>query len=52
MGIVDLAQSNSRGILRYSEKADFDPYSMTAHAALALLEDLAANSAIVSVGPG
>lgn len=48
MGSVDLARVNRRSILRYSERAAFDPFSMTARSALALLEELTSSGAIVS----
>lgn len=48
MGIVDLNKVNRSSILRHSQTADLDPFSMTAHGALALLEELADSAAIVS----
>ena len=48
MGSVDLAKVNLGSILRYSEKAVLDPYSMTGRAALALLEELNTSGSIVS----
>jgi hypothetical protein len=48
MGSVDLNQVNLSSILRYSEKAELDPFSMSGHSALALLEELASSAAIVS----
>lgn len=47
MGSVDLGKVNRSSILRYSEKAVLDPFSMTGGAALALLEELVASAAIV-----
>ena len=48
MGSVDLNKVNPGSILRYSEKAVLDPFSMTGKAVLALLDDLIATAAIVS----
>lgn len=48
MGSVDLGRVNRRSILRYSERAIFDPFSMTGRSALALLEELTSSGAIVS----
>lgn len=48
MGSVDLKRINLSTILRYSEKAVLDPFTMTGSGALALLEELAATAAIVS----
>ena len=48
MGIVDLNKVNLGSILRYSERAELDPFSMTGRSALALLEELADSAAIVS----
>ena len=47
MGSVDVGTVNPSAILRYSEKAVLDPYSMSGRAALALLEELATSGAIV-----
>ena len=48
MGCVDLKKVNLSTILRYSEKAVLDPYTMTGKGALALLEELSKTAAIVS----
>lgn len=48
MGCVDLKKVNLSTILRYSEKAVLDPFSMTGAGALALLEELSKTAAIVS----
>lgn len=48
MGCVDLKKVNLSTILRYSEKAVLDPFSMSGAGALALLEELAKTAAIVS----
>ena len=48
MGSVDLNKVNLSSILRYSEKAELDPFSMSGRSALALLEELASSAAIVS----
>jgi hypothetical protein len=48
MGGVDLKKVNLSTILRYSEKAVLDPFTMTGGGALALLEELANTAAIVT----
>ena len=48
MGSVDLKKVNLSTILRFSEKATLDPFTMTGVGALALLEELASTAAIVS----
>lgn len=48
MGTVDLKRINASTILRFSEKAVLDPFSMSGAGALALLEELAATAAISS----
>jgi hypothetical protein len=48
MGSIDLNKVNLSTILRYSEKAILDPYTMTGRGALALVEELASSAAIVS----
>jgi hypothetical protein len=48
MGSVDLNKVNLSSILRYSEKAELDPFSMSGRSALALLEELTSSAAIVS----
>lgn len=48
MGSVDLKRINLSMILRYSERAALDPFSMTGSGALALLEELVSTAAIVN----
>ena len=48
MGNVDLNKVNRSSILRYCEKAELDPFSMSGPRALALLEELASSAAIAS----
>jgi hypothetical protein len=48
MGSVDLNKVNKSSILRYSDKAELDPFSMSGRSALALLEELASSAAIAS----
>ena len=48
MGNVDLNKVNRSSILRYSEKSELDPFSMSGPRALALLEELASSAAIAS----
>lgn len=48
MGTVDLNKVNLSTILRFSETAKLDPYSMSGTAAMALVEELTNTAAIVS----
>lgn len=48
MGSVDLKRINLSTILRYSDRAVLDPFTMTGTGALALLEELASSQAIVT----
>jgi hypothetical protein len=48
MGSIDLNKVNLSTLLRFSEKASLDPYTMTGNGALALVEELASSAAIVS----
>lgn len=48
MGRVDLNKVNLSTILRFSERAQLDPFSMPGRAALALLEELEKTAAILS----
>jgi hypothetical protein len=48
MGNVDLNKVNLSSILRYSEKGQLDPFSMSGPSALALLAELASSAAIGS----
>jgi hypothetical protein len=48
MGNVDLNKVNKSSILRYSDMAELDPFSMSGRSALALLEELASSAAIAS----
>ena len=50
MGRVDLNKVNLSTILRFSEKAQLDPFTMSGPAALALLRELEATAAILSQG--
>ncbi|WP_174874249.1 BLUF domain-containing protein [Vogesella oryzae] len=47
MGQVNLAKVNPSLLLRYSEKSQLDPFSMSGGSALALLEELIATASIV-----
>jgi len=47
MGCVDLNKINVSTLLKYSESAQLDPYSMNGHGALELLEELVGTAAIV-----
>ena len=46
MGQVNLTKLNHATLLKYSEKPELDPYSVSGKVALSLLEDLAATAAI------
>ena len=46
MGQVNLGKINTSILLKYSEKAELDPYSVSGKVSLALLEDLMATAAI------
>ena len=48
MGNVNLNRVNLGSILRFSENAVLDPFSMSGQSAFALLEELTATAAIVS----
>ena len=46
MGQVNLSKLNHSILLKYSEKPELDPYSVSGKVSLALLEDLMATAAI------
>ena len=46
MGQVNLGKLNQATLLKYSEKAELDPYAVSGKVSFALLEDLAATAAI------
>ena len=48
MGCVDLNKVNLSTILRFSESAKLDPFTMTGAGAMALLEELEKTAAIIS----
>ncbi|MBU2286591.1 MAG: BLUF domain-containing protein [Gammaproteobacteria bacterium] len=47
MGQVNLSKLNSSTLLKYSERAELDPYAVSGKVSLALLEELMAMAAIV-----
>ena len=47
MGQVNLSKLNHSILLKYSERAELDPYSVSGKVSLALLEELMATAAIV-----
>jgi Sensors of blue-light using FAD len=47
MGTVNLLKLNHSVLLKYSEKAELDPYAASGKVSLALLEELMATAAIV-----
>jgi hypothetical protein len=48
MGHVNMARVNTALLLKYSERAELDPFSLPGHATMALLEELVATASIVS----
>ncbi|HEX2543646.1 MAG TPA: BLUF domain-containing protein [Ramlibacter sp.] len=50
MGQVNVTKLNSSLLLKYSEKAELDPYSVSGRVSLSLLDDLVATAAICSRG--
>ncbi|MEO8020682.1 BLUF domain-containing protein [Polaromonas sp.] len=46
MGQVNVSKVNASILLKYSEKAELDPYAVSGKVSLALLEDLMATAAI------
>jgi hypothetical protein len=47
MGQVNLSKLNTSVVLKYSERPEFDPYSVSGKVSLALLEELMATAAII-----
>ena len=47
MGQVNLSKLNASTLLKYSERPELDPYSVSGQVSLALLEELMATAAIV-----
>ena len=47
MGHVDVARVNTNILLKYSERAELDPYSVSGIVSLALLEELMATASII-----
>lgn len=47
MGQVNLSKLNTSILLKYSEKAELDPYSVSGKVSLALLEELMATASII-----
>jgi hypothetical protein len=47
MGQVNLSKLNTSIVLKYSEKPEFDPYSVSGQVSLALLEELMATASII-----
>lgn len=47
MGQVDLSKAHLGILLRYSEKAELDPYTVSGQVSLALLEELMDSAAII-----
>jgi len=47
MGQVNLARINASIVLKYSERAELDPYAVSGRVSLALLEELMATASII-----
>jgi hypothetical protein len=47
MGQVDVSRVNTNILLKYSERAELDPYSVSGSVSLALLEELMATASII-----
>ena len=47
MGQVDVSRVNTSILLKYSERAELDPYSVSGSVSLALLEELMATASII-----
>lgn len=47
MGQVDISRVNTNILLKYSERAELDPYSVSGKVSLALLEELMATASII-----
>ena len=47
MGQVDVSRVNTNILLKYSERAELDPYSVSGAVSLALLEELRATASII-----
>ena len=47
MGQVNLAKVNTSILLKYAEKAELDPYSVSGSVSMALLEDLMATASVI-----
>jgi hypothetical protein len=47
MGQVDVSRVNTSILLKYSERAVLDPYSVSGSVSLALLEELMATASII-----
>ena len=47
MGLVDVSRVNTNILLKYSERAELDPYAVSGRVSMALLEELMAPAAII-----
>ena len=47
MGLVNLSKLNTSILLKYSERPELDPYSVSGQVSLALLEELMATASII-----
>lgn len=47
MGQVNMSKINTNILLKYAEKPELDPYSVSGHVSLALLEELMATASII-----
>ena len=47
MGLVDISRVNASALIKYSERAELDPYGVSGKASIALMEELMATASIV-----
>ena len=47
MGLVDVSRVNSSVLLKYSERAELDPYAVSGKVSMALLDELMATASIL-----
>jgi hypothetical protein len=47
MGLVDVGRVNASVLIKYSERAELDPYAVSGKVSMALLEELLATASIV-----
>jgi hypothetical protein len=47
MGMVNIAKLNTSILLKYSERPELDPYSVSGNVSMALLQEMMATASIV-----